>query len=373
MVTALSGVRVLEFGGIGPVPFAGMVLADLGASVVRVEPPVGAGLGAELLARGKHLVRIDAKDARGAEVVRELMTAADVVLEGFRPGVVERLGLGPDVVLAANPRVVYVRVTGFGQEGPLAQRAGHDITYLALSGALSLMGTPDHPPTPPANLLADFGSGGMLAVVGALAALLHRVQTGSGGVVDAAMVDGVLLFETMVLGLLRKGSWRIGRAANLLDGGAPFYRTYRCRDGRFIAVGALEPQFFERLVEGLGLRGELDPAWQLDENRWPELTRRFEAAFSSRDRDAWLASLADLDACVAPVLELDELGDEPHLQQRGCFVRVEGHDEPAPAPRFAGTAHDEVRGPRRDPYRALVVGGVEPELARTLVASGVVR
>lgn len=369
----LAGHRVLELGGIGPVPFAGMVLGDLGATVVRIEPPSGAGLGADSLARGKHIVRIDAKDPQGSALVRELACMADIFLEGFRPGVVERLGLGPEELCAANERLIYVRTTGFGQHGPLAERAGHDITYLAIGGALGAMGSADAPPLPPLNLLADFGSGGMLSVVGALAGLIERERTGRGRVVDAAMVDGVLLTETMVLAMVRGGSWQPVREANLLDGGAPFYRTYRCADDRWIAVGALEPQFFHALLRELGLLERFDPADQYDRARWDELAALLGAAFGSAPRAVWEERFAGLDACVAPVLGLDELATAPQHVARRSFIEVAGHSEPAPAPRFEGDTVTSRPGPSRDAVAALVAAGLEPERARDVVGLGLVR
>jgi len=368
----LEGVRVLELGGIGPGPFAAMVLGDLGASVCRVEAPTGAGLGADTLSRGKHVVRIDAKDPRGRDAIVELATRADVLIEGFRPGVAERLGLGPQELAAANGRLVYVRVTGFGQSGPLAHRAGHDITYLAHAGALGSIGASSAPPLPPLNLLADFGGGGMLAVVGALGGLLARERSGAGLVVDAAMVDGVLLTETMVLGMLARGQWRPQREVNLLDGGAPFYRTYACADGRWVAVGALEPGFFLELLDVLGLGGRFGLDDQVDEGRWGELRRALEEAFASAPRDVWVERFRGRDACVAPVLGLDELVHDEHLRARGAFVQVEGRFEPAPAPRFGGDPPRELPGPRRNPVAALVAAGLASARAEQLVAAGIV-
>lgn len=359
-------------GGIGPVPFAGMVLGDLGATVVRIEPPSGAGLGADALARGKHVIRIDAKDPEGRALIRELASRADVFVEGFRPGVVERLGIGPGELCAANDRLIYVRTTGFGQSGPLAERAGHDITYLAIGGALGATGSADAPPLPPLNLLADFGSGGMLSVVGALAGLIERERSGRGRVVDAAMVDGVLLTETMVLAMMREGAWRPMREANLLDGGAPFYRTYRCADGRWIAVGALEPQFFHTLLRELGLIERFDPAAQYERARWGELASLLADAFGSAPRAVWEERFAGLDACVAPVLGLDELASAPQHVERRSFVEVDGHLEPAPAPRFDGEAVESRPGPSRDAVAALVAAGLEPERARAVVGLGLV-
>lgn len=369
----LDGVRVLELGGIGPVPFAGMVLADLGALVLRVERPGGEGIGAATMARGKHVVVVDAKEPAGLEALRRVAGIADVLIEGFRPGVLERLGLDPEGLHVANPGLVIVRTTGFGQTGPAASRAGHDITYLARSGALGATGARSSPPLPPLNLLADFGSGGMLTVVGALAGLAARSRTGEGCVIDAAMVDGVVLAETMVLGMLREGAWEPVREANLLDGGAPFYRSYRCQDGRWLAVGALEPRFFAALVEGLGLADRFSPADQQDRSQWGAMRCAFEAAFATAPRDEWVRRLGSLDACVEPVLGLDELPRDEHVCGRGLFVTVDDHLEPAPAPRVVGAAPVRERpGPRRDPLEALVAFGVERHDAEALVSQRVV-
>lgn len=345
----LSGVRVLEVAGLGPAPFAAMVLGDLGAEVWRLDRPGGNTGGVALPAeadwmnRNRRNLAVDLKSPEGVAVALELAAAADVMIEGFRPGVVERLGIGPDACLGRNPRLVYGRMTGWGQNGPWAQRAGHDLTYLALTGALAAMGPPDAPPPVPLNLVADFGGGGQVLATGILAALVERATSGRGQVVDAAMVDGVAAQTTMVHGFRALGAWQDERGANLLDGGAPFYRCYTCADGRFVAVGALEPPFFAALCAGLGI----DPAEvpQHDPAAWPAQTERFAAVFASRSRDEWAEVFEGTDACVAPVLTMAEAPDHPHLAARGTFTTVEGRTQPAPAPRFSRTPAGDIRLP----------------------------
>jgi alpha-methylacyl-CoA racemase len=333
---------VLELAGIGPGPHAAMILADLGADVVRVERPAG-GLQMtsadtpDVLARGRRRVAADLKDAAGRDTVLALAERADVLLEGYRPGVTERLGVGPSDCLARNPRLVYGRMTGWGQDGPLAERAGHDINYLALSGALHSVGRAGERPVPPLNLVADFGGGSMLLVVGVLAALWERERSGRGQVVDAAMVDGASTLLAMVWSMLAAGAWTDERGANLLDGGAPFYDTYTCADGGHVAVGALEPKFYAELLAGLGLADEALPA-QYDRAGWPTLRDRFTAAFATRTRDEWAAVFAGTDACVAAVLALHEVPDHPHLAARSTLVEHDGVRQPSPAPRFSRTA-----------------------------------
>jgi alpha-methylacyl-CoA racemase len=342
-VGPLRGVRVVEFAGIGPGPFCGMLLADLGADVVRIDRRgrrgglLGAVGGTSLLDRGKRSIALDLKDPADLDVVRALVARADVLLEGFRPGVMERLGLGPDALMAARPGLVYGRMTGWGQSGPLAQTAGHDIGYIALAGALGATGRPDERPAPPMNLLGDFGGGGMFLALGAVAALVHARATGEGQVVDAAIVDGTAVLSTMIHGLLDSGAWVDHRGVNLLDTGAPFYDVYRCSDGRFVAVGALEEQFYAALLLGLGLAGDADLPPREDPMRWPELRTRFAERFASRTRAQWWEVFRGTDACVAPVWSLLEATADPHNQEREVFVRVDGRVQPAPAPRFSAT------------------------------------
>jgi alpha-methylacyl-CoA racemase len=342
-VGPLQGVRVVEFAGLGPGPFCGMLLADLGADVVRIDRKGARGgligaLGAtSLLDRGKRSITLDLKDADDRAVVRRLVERADVLLEGFRPGVMERLGLGPDELLALKPSLVYGRMTGWGQTGPLASTAGHDIGYIALTGALGGTGRPDERPAPPMNLLGDFGGGGVFLALGAVAALLHARATGQGQVVDAAIVDGTAVLTTMIHGMLDAGAWRDRRGVNLLDTGAPFYDVYRCRDGQFLAVGALEEQFYAALLDGLGLSGDESLPDRTDPRQWPALRDRFTEVFASRTRDEWWAVLGGTDACVAPVWSLLEATRDEHNRERGVFVEVDGVVQPGVAPRFSVT------------------------------------
>ncbi|SDF67558.1 alpha-methylacyl-CoA racemase [Blastococcus fimeti] len=335
----LSGVRVVEFAGLGPGPFCGMLLADLGADVVRIDRRGGGGgLGAtSLLDRGKRSIALDLKDPADVEVVRALVRRADVLLEGFRPGVMERLGLGPDALLGENPALVYGRMTGWGQTGPLSHSAGHDIGYIALTGALGASGRPDERPAPPINLLGDFGGGGVFLALGALAALLHARTTGKGQVVDAAIVDGTAVLTTMIHGMLSTGAWQDKRGENLLDTGAPFYDVYRCSDGQFLAVGALEPQFYAALLQGLGVAGDETFPDRYEPEEWPALRERFTELFAGRTRDEWWQVFAGTDACVAPVWSLLEATEDEHNRERGVFVEVDGTVQPAPAPRFSVT------------------------------------
>jgi alpha-methylacyl-CoA racemase len=348
----LAGVTVVELAGIGPVPFAGMVLADLGAEVVRVDRPdpgpLAAVLGTDPTSRGKDSIVVNLKQAAGVGVVLRLAAASDILIEGHRPGVAERLGIGPDECLSRNPALVYGRMTGWGQTGPLAATAGHDINYLAVSGTLAAIGPFDRP-IPPLNLVADYGGGAMVLLVGILAALTHARASGKGQVVDAAMVDGSALLASVFRGLLASASWIEQRESNLLDGGAPFYRTYRTRDDRFMAVGALEPQFFAALVAGLGL----DPSEvgdQYDRSCWKAMSARFEEAFGSRNRAEWVGRFSGTDACVSPVLTFSESLADTHLAARGTFVNVDGISQPAPAPRFSRTPSSGPAGARPSNY-----------------------
>ena len=370
----LAGIRVVELGGIGPTPFAGLVLAELGAEVVRVDRPgetnplaLAGGL-----RRSRPSIAVDLKHEAGRAVVQRLVDDADVLLEGYRPGVAERLGLGPDECLARNPRLVHARMTGWGQTGPWAQRAGHDITYAALSGTLHALGPASRPVTP-VPVLGDFAGGSLYVVVGVLAALIARGTTGRGQVVDAAMVDGSAHLLTMVHGLLGAGAWRDEREANLLDGGAPFYAVYECADGRFVAVGALEPPFWAELVAGLGVDvvGE-----QYDTDTWPAQREAFTAAFRTRTRDEWAELFEGTDACVAPVLSLSEAPHHPHLVGRGTYAPdAHGHPVPRTGPRLSGTpALDPgpVPTPGADTTAYLLAHGFGEEEVTALVASGAV-
>ncbi len=371
----LAGIRVLELAGIGPGPFCAMVLADLGADVLRVERPGGGAPVDELLLRGRPAVAIDLTHPDGVAAVLDLADRADALLEGFRPGVTERLGVGPDAALARNPRLVYGRVTGWGRDGPLAHAAGHDIDYIALAGCLALLGRAGQPPAPPLNLVGDYAGGGLLLALGVVAALLEARRSGRGQVVDAAMVDGTALLMTLFHGLAAAGLWRRQREANLLDGGAPFYATYETADGRYVAVGALEPAFYAELLAGLGLADDPALAAQMDRARWPAARRRLAAAFRTRTRDEWCALFDGRDACVAPVLSLDEAAAHPHNRARGTFVEVAGVVQPAPAPRFSRTPCAAPSPPRRpsDPAEPLAAWGLPASASARLRAAGALR
>lgn len=335
----LAGIRIIELGGIGPGPYAGMVLADMGAEVIKVDQVGGrpalfpAPRATEILDRGKRSIEVNLKDALGRDAVLGLVAGSEAVIEGFRPGVTERLGIGPAEALAANPALVYGRVTGWGQTGPLSDTAGHDIDYLAVAGALGAIGGAD--PEIPLNLVADFGGGGMFLVAGLLAGVLAARSTGVGTVVDAAMVDGVAHLTSMMHGGMAAGWWTPQRSSNPLDGGAPFYAVYRTSDGQHVAVGALEPQFFGDLIDGLGI----DAIWaerQYDMTRWDELRRVIGATFLAQSREHWTGVFETRDACVAPVLSLDEAPNHRHMRERGVFTSVDGVRQPMPAPRFSG-------------------------------------
>lgn len=375
----LTGVRVIELAGIGPGPFAAMMLADLGADVVRVDRVGGGGFGAfpgDLLNRNRRSVALDLKHPDGQELVRALVAGADALIEGFRPGVAERLGLGPRECLAANPRLVYGRMTGWGQDGPLARTAGHDIDYLALTGALHGVGRAGERPVPPMNLLGDFGGGGMMLALGVVAAL-HAVRGGAPGqVVDAAIVDGVSVLATQVHALRGLGLWQDPRGVNLLDGGAPFYDTYECADGRYVAVGALEPQFYAELVRLTGFPLDGDEAPDRDDPaNWPALRAAWARLFRTRTRDEWAELLAGTDACVAPVLDWAEAPRHPHLAARDVFVAPEGVTQPAPAPRFSATPTAVRRPPPRPGEHTdevLAEAGVDPTRIAALRAAGAI-
>jgi alpha-methylacyl-CoA racemase len=337
----LDGVRVVEIASLAPAPFGCMILADLGAEVLRVDRVESCGPGARVpvdpLLRGRRSAGINLKDPAGVELLLRLVASADVFVEGFRPGVAERLGFGPEACAERNARLVYGRMTGWGQDGPLAPTAGHDIDYIAISGALSLVGRAGEAPVPPVNLLADFGGGGMLLALGVLAALLERERSGLGQVVDASMVDGSALLTSFVYGLRAAGAWRDERGVNLLDTGAPFYDTYQTADGGYVAVGALEAKFYAELLAGLGLTGA-DLPGQHDRAGWPVLRARFAEAFATRTRDEWAEVFAASDGCVAPVLSAAEAPAHPHNAHRSTFAEVGGVVQPAPAPRFGRSA-----------------------------------
>jgi alpha-methylacyl-CoA racemase len=379
----LRGLRVVELAGIGPAPFAGMMLADMGAEVVRVDRHPGAGAApvaalTDVLGRGRRSVAIDLKHPEGPSTLLRLVETADALIEGFRPGVTERLGLGPDVCLARNPRLVYGRMTGWGQEGPYAAMAGHDINYIALSGTLSLIGRAGEPPVPPVNLVGDFGGGGMLLAFGVVAALLEASRSGQGQVVDAAMVDGAALLATMVYGLKAAGLWG-ERGSNLLDTGAWYYEVFETADGGYISLGSLEPQFFAEMTRLTGLADDVDglgpvPS-QGDRAAWPAAKRRLAAIIASRTRDEWCALLEGTDACFAPVLDLEEAPRHPHLAGRDSFVRVGGVTQPAPAPRLSrtpGTIAGPPPAPGQDTDRVLADWGFSDEEITGLRQGGAV-
>ncbi|MBZ8134509.1 CaiB/BaiF CoA-transferase family protein [Afifella sp. IM 167] len=338
----LAGLKILEMVGIGPAPFCAMMLSDMGAEVVRVHPRNATSdipfvnSKFDVLARGRRSIGIDLKNPQGKALLLDLVARADGLLEGFRPGVMERLGVGPAECLARNERLVFGRMTGWGQEGPLKDRAGHDIDYLALTGLLDAIGEKDRPPAVPLNLVGDFGGGGLLLAFGMVSAILAARESGKGQVVDAAMTDGAALLGSMIYGFRAGGGWKSERGANLLDGGAHFYATYLCADGRAVAVGAIEPKFYRIFLERLGLDAEEWGA-QAETGRWPEQKARLAAIFAEKPRDHWTGLFADCDACVAPVLDLDEAMAHPQNLARGTFVEVDGVRQPAPAPRFSGT------------------------------------
>lgn len=332
----LSGVRVLELAGLGPAPFCGMLLSDMGAEVLRIVRPDAIPQPADqVLGRGRVTLALNLKQAPGRDICLALARRADILIEGFRPGVMEHLGLGPETLLADNPKLVYGRMTGWGQHGPNAQAAGHDINYIALSGALHAIGD-GAKPVPPLNLAGDFGGGALYLAMGVLAALLNARATGHGQVVDCAMTDGAASLMSMVFGLKAQGEWRDERCANLLDGGAPFYDTYVCADGKWICIGALEPQFFAQLLQRLQIPATEFPN-HLDRGSWPAMRARFEAIFRTQTQAQWCERLEGTDACFAPVLSMNEAAEHPHNAARGTFARHSGILQPAPAPRFSRT------------------------------------
>lgn len=377
----LQGVRVIELAGIGPGPFCAMLLADLGADVVRIDRPQAAGAArdagqVDLLGRGRRSVIVDLKHPQGPGVVLDLVAVAEVLIEGFRPGVAERLGIGPAACLARNPRLVYGRMTGWGQDGPLRHAAGHDIAYIALAGALHPIGPAGGPPVPPLNLVGDFGGGGLLLAFGIACALLEARRSGRGQVIDAAIVDGAALLTTMFHELAAKGLWSGQRGGNLLDGGAPFYSVYETADGEYVAVGALEPRFYAELLKRLGMDPERDHLpEQMDRARWPELRERLAAAFKTRTRAEWSELLEGSDACAAPVLSLAEAPNHPHHRARRGFIPVGGTVQPAPAPRFSRTqpappAPPPAPGQHTD--EVLTEWGVAPATVAALRAAGAI-
>ena len=350
----LTGVKILEIAGLGPGPFAAMLLADMGAEVVRIDragsvrasnpqrPP------RDILNRGRRSIGVDLKHSDGVATVLRMVAGADVLLEGFRPGVMERLGLGSELCLAHNPRLVYGRMTGFGQEGPLAKAAGHDINYISIAGALEAIGRKGEAPVPPLNLVGDFGGGGMLLAFGVACALFERAASGRGQVVDAAMIDGAALLMTMMRGMQDGGEWRDERGTNMLDTGAHFYNVYETSDGKYVSVGSIEPQFYAELLRRTGLEGDTDFAQQMDDTAWPSLKDRLAALFRTKTRGQWCEIMDGADVCFAPVLSMREAPAHPHNTARGTFVEFDGQVQPAPAPRFSRTP-GAIAGPSAVP------------------------
>ncbi|WP_293865491.1 CaiB/BaiF CoA-transferase family protein [uncultured Alsobacter sp.] len=377
----LAGVRIVEMAGIGPAPFCGMLLAELGAEVLRVDRLTAAadlGIDVErrfdLPNRSKRAIAVDLKRPEGVALVSRLVGSADALIEGFRPGVMERLGLGPEPCLAANPRLVYGRMTGWGQEGPLSQRVGHDINYIAMAGALDAIGPAEGGPLPPLNLVGDFGGGALYLAMGLLAGIIEARGSGQGQVVDAAMVDGAASLMAMFHGFRQAGLWQAGRGANVLDGGAPYYATYRTSDGRYVAVGAIEKRFYAALLEGLGLEAAALPA-QDDRSRWADLRQVFAATFATRTRDDWAAHFEGRDACVSPVLTMEESLASPMARARAMAAETDDVVGPAPAPRFTRTPGAVRHGPldpRTDTYGALRSWGVDEKTLAELARIGVI-
>jgi alpha-methylacyl-CoA racemase len=362
MTGPLHGIRVLEFAGIGPAPFACMMLAQFGAEVLRVDRPGAASVGPDLLGKGRPTLPVDLKHAEAAGLVLQLVEQADVFVEGFRPGVAERLGVGPDACLDRNPRLVYARMTGWGQDGPWANHVGHDINYIGLVGALAAVGEEGRKPVPPLNLVGDFGGGSLFCVAGVLAALVERATSGRGQVVDAAMVDGASTLMTLMWDMHAGGLWHDGRGTNLLDGGAPYYDTYVCSDGEYVAVGAIEEPFWAELLAGLDLHDVPD---RRDPQLWPELRSLLADCFVRRTREEWADVFAGRPACVTPVLAMSEVAAHPHIRARGTIVDDAGVTRPAPAPRFSRT-------PATLPNAGTTLGwGLDEERLATLQASGV--
>ncbi|GGC57034.1 CaiB/BaiF CoA transferase family protein [Chelatococcus reniformis] len=358
----LKGIRVIEFAGIGPGPFAAGMLGDMGADVIRLDRKGSTFTAQKFAGRGRRVVDVDLKDKGSIDAVLELLASADALIEGFRPGVMERLGLGPDVVLARNPRLVYGRMTGWGQEGPLALAAGHDINYISITGALAAMGPAAGPPMPPLNLVGDFGGGALYLVVGVLAGIVEAQRTGKGQVVDAAMCDGAVSLMQMFYEMSAAGRWNERREANLLDGGAHFYGAFECADGQFVSIGSIEPQFYALLRQIAGLE-DADFDAQLDQSKWPALREKIAKVFKTKTRAEWCKLMEGTDVCFGPVLTMSEAMTYPHLTERGTFVEVNGVTQPAPAPRFSRTP-SSIR-----PVETAALGDVVSEWSRAKTAA----
>jgi len=377
MAGPLQGLKVVEMAGLGPAPFCAMMLADMGAEVVRIERPAapsvtGAAGRFDVTARSRRVLALDLKNPVAVGAVLALIDRADVLIEGFRPGVMERLGLGPDVCMARRPSLVYGRMTGWGQSGPLAQAAGHDINYIAISGALHAIGTRSGPPVPPLNYVGDFGGGAMMLAFGILCALHHARGGGAGQVVDAAMTDGAALLSAMMYGMHAAGAWSNQRGENMLDGGAHFYGCYECADGNYVSIGSIEPQFYAQLLQRTGI-GDAEFSAQLDDTRWPRLKARLAEVFLTRSRDEWCTQMEGSDVCFAPVLDWDEAPVHPHNLARQSFVTVDGVVQPAPAPRFSGTPPSPPRpAPAAATDSAAIFSdwGIAPDLLQSLRQAG---
>jgi alpha-methylacyl-CoA racemase len=380
-VGPLRGYRIIEIAGLGPAPFTGMMLSDMGAEVLRIDragpPSQGPAQDPrfDVLARGRRSVAVNLKHPEGIETILKLLEQADGLIEGFRPGVMERLGLGPEPCLARNPKLVYGRMTGWGQEGPLAEAAGHDINYIALTGALHSIGRAEGKPVPPLNLVGDFGGGGIFLAFGMVCGILEAIKSGQGQVVDAAMVDGASTLMGLIHGLMSEGNWVDQRSSNMLDTGTHYYDTYECADGKFVAVGAIEPKFYQNLLVALDLSDDPEMARQNDPAAWPDLKKKFTTAFLTRSRDEWCDILEGSDACFAPVLSLAEVPDHHHMKDRGVMIKDGPLTQPAPAPRFSRTIA-EIQGP---PVEAghhtsdtLIDWGFEPEVVERLLDDKVV-
>ncbi|MET4698487.1 alpha-methylacyl-CoA racemase [Constrictibacter sp. MBR-5] len=375
----LTGVKVVELAGIGPGPFCCMLLADMGAEVVRVDRTANVGKDGDtakwnLLTRGRRNIAVDLKTPEGVETVLKLIEQADAVIEGFRPGVTERLGLGPDVCMKRNEKLVYGRMTGWGQDGPIAGAAGHDINYISLSGALHAIGERNGPPTPPLNLVGDFGGGALYMAVGVLAAVIEARTSGKGQVVDCSMVEGSASLMTAMYGALAAGTWIEERGKNRLDKGAHYYNVYETKDGKHVSIGSIEPQFYKLLLQLTGLEGQPLPP-QSDRDKWPEMTERFAAIFKTKTRDEWCAIMENTDICFAPILSMSEAMKHPQNVARGSFVTVDGVPQPGPAPRFSRTAGEIQRPPAKageHTDEALAAWGFSQDEIAKLRAAGAV-
>jgi alpha-methylacyl-CoA racemase len=370
----LAGLCVIEMAGLGPCPLAGQLLADQGAEVTVIDRKPWKPDPTDVHARNKRFIALNLKQREGVDIALDLIRRADILIEGYRPGVMEKLGLDPETCLAANPRLIFGRMTGWGQEGPRAHTAGHDIDYLAISGALHAIGRDGEPPIPPLNLAADYGGGAMFLIFGVLAALFERGRSGKGQVVDAAMVDGVPAMMGLIQTFLARGMWSSKRESNLIDGGAPFYRCYETADGKFIAVGALEPQFFSELVQKAGLPKAHEKD-RMDTHNWRARREEYAVLFRKKTRDQWVDIFRDSDACVAPVLDWSEVEHEPHNAARGVFLRVDGVLQAAPAPRFSRTPAASPKGAggqESNPHEILAECGYSPRRIEELLASGAV-